>query len=315
MPFLSEPEPQRGVPLNVLPGIRRIVARNPSVMTYQGTNTYLIDVADGLTILDPGPKDPQHVQDILAAAGAVPIRRILLTHTHSDHWGASAALQEETGLPVHSYKISGKQGFTPDIPLDDGDTIAGLTAVFTPGHAADHLCYEYFLADGTKILFSGDHVMSWSSSIVSPPDGDMLAYYRSLERLLRRDEVFYLGGHGPLLPEPRALVAELLAHRQKREASILAELQNQDWVVAELSEKLYSKTDPRLKIAAQRNVLAHLLKLKAETIVEEREPATALPPGITLLSAPPGELENESGRQIRAINEDALRRFGMRRRT
>jgi glyoxylase-like metal-dependent hydrolase (beta-lactamase superfamily II) len=311
MPFLSEPEPQRGVPLNVLPGIRRIVARNPSVMTYKGTNTYLIDAEDGLTILDPGPKDPQHIQDILAAAGAVPIRRILLTHTHSDHWGAGAALQEATGLPVHSYKISGKQGFTPDIPLDDGDTIAGLTAIYTPGHAVDHLCYEYFLADGTKILFSGDHVMSWSSSIVSPPGGDMLAYYRSLELLQRRDEVFYLGGHGPLLPEPRALVAELLAHRRKREVSILAELENQDWAVAALAAKLYAKTDPFLKAAAQRNVLAHLLKLKAESIVEEHAPDTIPHPDMMLFDAPPKNVQNESGDIISVFHRDALRRFGM----
>src|SRR5271156_715937 len=159
MPFLKEPEPLRGVPLHVLPGIRRIVARNPSVMTYQGTNTYLIEARDGLTILDPGPSDAQHVRDILAGAGEAPIRRILLTHTHGDHWGACAALAEATGLPVHAYKISGKAGFTPDIPLDDGDIVAGLKALFTPGHAADHLCFEYRLQDGRQILFSGDHVM------------------------------------------------------------------------------------------------------------------------------------------------------------
>ena len=224
MPFLSEPEPPRGVPLLVLPGIRRVVARNPSVMTYRGTNTYLIEGEDGLTLMDPGPKDPQHVREVLEAAGGVPIKRIVLTHTHSDHMGAAADFQAATGLPVHAYRISATAGFTPDIPLDQGDTIAGLKALHTPGHAADHLCFEYFLADGTKILFSGDHVMSWSSSIVSPPDGDMLDYYRSLEKLLDRDEVYYVPGHGPLLAEPRALVAELLAHRQFREREILAQI-------------------------------------------------------------------------------------------
>lgn len=310
MPFLKEPEPQRGVPLNVLPGIRRIVARNPSVMTYQGTNTYLIEAPDGLTVLDPGPEDAQHVGDILAGAGEVPIRRILLTHTHSDHWGACASLVEATFLPVHAYKISAKAGFTPDIPLDDGDSVVGLKAVFTPGHAADHLCYEYITVAGQKILFSGDHVMSWSSSIVSPPDGDMLAYYRSLELLLGRDEELYLGGHGPVLPEPRVLVRELLSHRQHREGTILAKLAEQDWAVAELSAKLYAKTDPFLKIAAQRNVLAHLLKLKAEGLVEEHRPDTVLHPDVRGLSAP-GEVKNESGAALTAMQMDSMRRFGL----
>ena len=117
MPFLTEAEPQRGVPIDVLPGIRRIVARNPSVMTYQGTNTYLIEAEDGLSVLDPGPEDAQHVREILAGAGAVPVRRILLTHTHRDHFGAVAALQAATGAPVYGYRHSAKPGFTPDMPL------------------------------------------------------------------------------------------------------------------------------------------------------------------------------------------------------
>jgi glyoxylase-like metal-dependent hydrolase (beta-lactamase superfamily II) len=311
MPFLKETEPARGVALPVLPGIKRIVARNPSVMTYQGTNTYLIAAPDGLTILDPGPNDAQHVADILANAGETPIRRILLTHTHSDHWGASAALAQATNLPIHAYKTSAKPGFTPDIPLDDGDAVAGLKAVFTPGHAADHLCYEYITEAGQKILFSGDHVMSWSSSIVSPPDGDMLAYYRSLELLLGRDEALYLGGHGPVLPEPRTLVRELLSHRKHRESTILAQLAEQDWAVAALSAKLYAKTDPFLKVAAQRNVLAHLLKLKAEGLVEEHAPDTELHPDARGLSAPPGEVKTESGAERTVMQTDSLRRFGL----
>ena len=310
MPFLTEPEPQRGVPLFVLPGIRRVVARNPSVMTYQGTNTYLIEVDDALVVLDPGPKDMQHVREVIEAAGSMPIRHIVLTHTHSDHWGAAAALSQATGAPVVGYKISEKPGFNPDLGLDHGEVIAGLTALHTPGHAADHLCFEHFLPDGTKILFSGDHVMSWSSSIVSPPDGDMLDYYRSLELLLARDEVFYLSGHGPLLEDPRALVRELLAHRQFRERTILAELEQQDWVVAALSAKLYSKTDPFLKAAAQRNVLAHMLKLKAEGYVEEYEPDTTPHPDTLIITPPPG-VQDESGGEFASMRADALRRFGM----
>jgi glyoxylase-like metal-dependent hydrolase (beta-lactamase superfamily II) len=311
MSFLQEPEPPRGVLIPILPGIGRIVARNPSVMTYQGTNTYLIEDDHGLTLIDPGPNDPQHVQDILAAIGDRKLARILLTHTHNDHYGAVAALQAATGLPVHAYKTSAKAGFSPEIPLDDGDEAAGFKAVYTPGHAADHICFEYNLAGGPKILFSGDHVMSWSSSIVSPPDGDMLAYYRSLERLLERDEEFYLGGHGPLLPDPRRLVGELLSHRQHREATILAQLKTQPWNVAALAGRLYNKTDPFLKVAAQRNVLAHLLKLKAEGIAQELEPDTELPANAPAYVPPPGEVQGESGGHAAVMRADALRRFGL----
>jgi glyoxylase-like metal-dependent hydrolase (beta-lactamase superfamily II) len=312
MSFLQEPEPQRGVALDVLPGIRRVVARNPSVMTYQGTNTYLIDGEDGLTVIDPGPKkDAQHVAEILAAAGSVPVKRIFLTHTHTDHWGATAELQAATGAPVFAYKVSAREGFTPDVKLEDGDATAGFTALHTPGHAADHLCFEYRVKDGRKILFSGDHVMSWSSSIVSPPDGDMLDYYRSLGLLLARDDELYLSGHGPLLPEPRKLVAQLLSHRQHREGTILAELRAQEWGVAELAIRLYNKTDPFLKIAAQRNVLAHLLKLKAEGIAQELAPGTVLPEDAPAMVGPPGDVQGESGGLMEQMRQDALRRFGL----
>jgi glyoxylase-like metal-dependent hydrolase (beta-lactamase superfamily II) len=311
MPFLTEAEPPRGVLLDVFPGIRRIVARNPSVMTYQGTNTYLIEAEDGVSVLDPGPEDAQHVREILAGAGKVPIRRILLTHTHRDHFGAVAALQAAIGAPIYAYRHSAKPGFMPDMPLGDGDSVAGLRAIFTPGHAADHLCFAYRLRDGRKILFSGDHVMSWSSSIVSPPDGDMLAYYRSLERLLDRDDELYLSGHGPVLPEPRTLVRELLGHRQRREETILRQLDQQDWSVAALAARLYAKTDPFLKVAAQRNVLAHLLKLAAEERVTELEPATELPSDAPPIPAPPGEVQRESGGAMAMMQRDALRRFGL----
>jgi glyoxylase-like metal-dependent hydrolase (beta-lactamase superfamily II) len=311
MPFLTEPEPPRGVPLDVFPGIRRIVARNPSVMTYQGTNTYLIEGDDGLLVLDPGPKDAQHTQDILDAAGGTTIARIVLTHTHNDHLGGLKALQDATGLPVHGYKKSAKAGFTPDILLDEGDEVAGMVALHTPGHAADHLCFAYRRPGLPKLLFSGDHVMSWSSSIVSPPDGDMLAYYRGLERLMARDDEIYLGGHGPALPQPQDLVAQMLSHRQHRERTILAELTTGIWSIVELAERLYHKSDPFLKVAAQRNVLAHLLKLRAEGIVRELEPATTLPADAPDIKAPPGEVQSESGGVAAMMRADGLRRFGL----
>lgn len=264
MPFLTEAEPQRGVPHEELPGIRRVVARNPGVMTYHGTNTWLIEGEDGLTVLDPGPDDPIHVRDVVEAAGAVPIRRIVLSHTHRDHLGATASLKSATGAPTFGFHRPATSLFTPDHPIGEGDVVGGLTALHTPGHASDHLAFSHTVPGVGEILFSADHVMSWSSSIVNPPDGDMQAYYTSLERLLARMDVLYLPGHGPVLDQPLDLVREMMAHRRKREAAILEALRSEPATITDLAARLYAKQDPMLKIAAERNVLAHLLKLRAE---------------------------------------------------
>ncbi len=310
MGFLTEPVPPRHAALDVLPGIVRIVADNPGVMTYHGTNSYLVEGDAGLVVIDPGPEDEAHVRDLLAAAGARPISLILLTHTHADHFGAAAALAAASHAPVAGYRAPARPGFTPDIALPDGQEIQGFTAVHTPGHAADHLSFAFRGRDGSKILFSGDHVMSWSSSIVSPPEGDMGAYYRSLTLLLERDDDVFLPGHGPLLAQPRTLTAELLAHRQRRERTLLAELARQDWSVAGLAAALYSKADLFLKAAAQRNVLAHLLKLKAEGSVRELVPETAEHPDNLALAAMAAQNEGWRGR-ITRMQDDAKRRFGL----
>ncbi len=258
--FLTEPAPERGALLPVRPGISRIVADNPGRMTYHGTNTYLIEDADGVTVLDPGPDQPAHVADILRLSPG-PIVRILLSHTHRDHLGATAGLKAETGVPVQGWHRSDTEGFTPDIPIQDGDTVAGMQALFTPGHAADHVCFAR--PDG--ILFSADHVMSWSSSVVSPPGGDMAAYFSSLQRLLARPaDTLYLPGHGPPMPDPHPYVAALLEHRVAREQAIAKALLDGPRSVPALVDALYSKIDPVLKMAAERNVLAHLMKLERE---------------------------------------------------
>ena len=263
--FLTEPVPDRGALLPVLPGVSRIVADNPGRMTYHGTNTYVLEDDDGVTVLDPGPDDAAHVADIVRLAPG-PIVRILLSHTHRDHFGAVAALKQQTGAATLGWHASADPAFTPDVPIQDGETVLGMEAVFTPGHAADHLCFAR--PDG--VLFSADHVMSWSSSIVSPPGGDMAAYFASLKRLLARQETTYLPGHGPVLTDPHPYVEALLEHRIARENAIAAALQSGPQTTKGLVEALYSKIDPILKMAAERNVIAHLMKLQGEGRVTQR---------------------------------------------
>ena len=263
MAFLTEPEPVRSTVHPVLPGISRIIAANPGPMTYHGTNTYLIETPGGLAVLDPGPDSAEHVQDILNAVDGK-LKLILVSHTHHDHIGAVPALKAATGAPTAGYKDSAEPAFTPDIQLDDGEIIAGMTAIHTPGHAADHICLAMTAQDGTKVLFSADHVMSWSSSIVSPPFGDMAQYFDSLKLLLDRDDEIFLPGHGPKLPYPRDLVRDLLHHREAREKALLAELAKGSFDTHALMNALYSQVDPRLRRAAERNVLAHMLKLESE---------------------------------------------------
>ena len=257
--FLSEQEPARGEATQVAPGIRRLVAPNPGPMTYHGTNTYVLDGPDGVTVIDPGPDSEPHVRAVLAAADGR-VGTILLTHTHPDHLGALAALRAATGAAVYAWHAPAEPGFVPDTPLWDGDTAAGLRAVHTPGHAADHVCFA--LPDGT--LFSGEHVMSWSSSTVSPPAGRMADYFASLHRLLQRHDTLYLPGHGPPLPEPQAFVQGLLVHREAREAAIVAQLVAGSSTAGAITQALYAQVDPRLLRAAERNVMAHLLKLESE---------------------------------------------------
>ena len=257
--YLTEPEPTYGTVLPVAPGIRRVVAPNPGPMTYHGTNTYLVDGAEGAVVIDPGPDSTPHVLAVLQATAGW-VGAILLTHTHHDHLGATAALQAATGAPVHAWHAPDAEGFTPDAPLRDGDEVAGLRAVHTPGHAPDHVCFAR--DDGT--LFSGDHVMGWSTSTINPPAGRMADYFAGLQRLLQRDDTLYLSGHGPPIPDPLALVQVLLAHRQGREGAVLARLAEGWQTTAVLTQALYAGVDPRLLRAAERNVLAHLIKLEEE---------------------------------------------------
>ncbi len=263
MAFLDEPEPTRLTPLQVALGIRRLVAPNPGPMTHHGTNTWLVNGPDGLSVIDPGPDDAGHLAAI-AACG--PVARILLTHTHPDHLAGAPALRAATGAPILGWGRPWAAGFLPDRALGDGERVAGLVALHTPGHASDHLC---FALEGTGIVFTGDHVMSWSTSIVSPPDGDMADYMASLRLLLARADTLYLCGHGPPLPNPAPLVRGMLNHRAGREAAILVALRQGPASVEALTEAMYAGVDARLLPAARRNVLAHLLKLAHEARAAE----------------------------------------------
>jgi glyoxylase-like metal-dependent hydrolase (beta-lactamase superfamily II) len=222
----------------------------------------MIAEPDGVAVIDPGPDDASHVEAVIRLAGG-PISRILLTHTHADHVGAAPALAARTGAPVLGWHAPWLSGFRPDRSLADGERVGSLTVLHTPGHASDHLCFAR--DDGT--VFTGDHVMSWSTTVVSPPDGDMAAYLRSLRLLLARADTLYLGGHGPPLPDPSALVRGMLSHRLAREQAVLGALTARPLTPPQIVERLYVGLEPRLAEAAAGTVLAHLGKLAADGLV------------------------------------------------
>lgn len=267
MPFLIEAEPHRGMPGEMPGGALRLVARNPGRMTNHGTNTYIVAGENGWWVLDPGPRDDaEHVADILHMTDRK-VMGWILTHGHHDHYGALDMLRREVPAPLYGFHQPNADAPMPDVPLQDGDRVGPFTAVYTPGHAPDHLCFAWKDA----ILFTGDHVMGWSSSVVSPPHGDMGGYIASLERLIARDDRLYLPGHGPAIPEPRAYAQELQRRRLQREEEILLAISQGLRTAEALAAKLYLKTDPVLQNAALRNVLSHLGKLSREGKVQESE--------------------------------------------
>lgn len=259
--FLTEPDPPRGVAFVVAPGVRRLVADNPGPMTYHGTNTYIIEGVTGLTVLDPGPDSAAHVAAILAATEGQ-VARILVSHGHVDHVGALPALVAATGAPV--YRFAAGAG---EHALADGATVGVWAALHTPGHAADHLCFAR--EDG--VVFTADHVMSFSTSVVIPPDGDMAAYMASLRRMLVRTDALYLPGHGPPITDPHGFTVALLDHRQQREDAILAAIAREGLSVEQIVVALYVPLHPGLRRAAEASVTAHLLKLAAEDRAVERD--------------------------------------------
>lgn len=282
-----EDRPEPGKPEEIVPGIRRVLAPNPSPMTHWGTNSYLI--GDGpVAVIDPGPDDPAHLAALLGATGGAEIAAILITHAHRDHTALAPLLAARTGAPILAYgppeagrspamerlaatgRAGGGEGvdagFLPDRALEDGETVAlgGLTveAVHTPGHFPGHLSF----AQG-DVLFSGDHVMAWSTTLISPPEGDLAAFLAACVRLQARPEQLYLPGHGAPVTEPQQRLSELIAHRLDREAQIVGALAAGPATASQIAHRVYTEIPPALLPAAARNVLAHLIDLSERNLV------------------------------------------------
>lgn len=268
-------DPAYGSAVPVAPGVARVTARNPSPFTFHGTNSYIIG-NDTLAVIDPGPDDDEQLRTLLAAIAGRPVSHIFITHTHRDHSPLAARLKEETGgatlsagphraaralNPGETARLDagGDLDFRPDITLADGKSVEGdgwsLSTVLTPGHAANHAA---FALAGSDILFSGDHVMGWSTTIVAPPDGAMADYMRSLDRLIERRDGRFLPGHGGAIADPQSFMRGLRTHRKMRERAILERIKAGDRTIKEIVEAIYRDTDPRLHNAAGMSVLAHL---------------------------------------------------------
>jgi glyoxylase-like metal-dependent hydrolase (beta-lactamase superfamily II) len=272
--FNRQFDPAYGRLTRVTPLIRRLVAHNDSPFTAWGTGTYVIGNG-AVAVIDPGPDDAAHIDALLAGLNGETVSHILVTHTHRDHSPGARLLKARTGAPILGCAPHGLEGETveagadhehmPDRQLHDGETLAGagwtIATVSTPGHTSNHLCYA--LAE-EQSLFTGDHVMGWSTSVVSPPDGDMTRYMASLAKLLPRADRLYYPTHGAAIDRPQAYVAQLLEHRREREAQVLACLCEGRDTIAEMVAKLYADVDQRLHKAAARSVLAHLFKLVEE---------------------------------------------------
>jgi glyoxylase-like metal-dependent hydrolase (beta-lactamase superfamily II) len=292
IPFDRTFELAPGKAEEVVPGVRRMLCNNPSPFTYKGTVSYIIG-RGRVAIVDPGPDDAAHVAALLDAVRGETVTHIFVTHTHRDHSPAVPRVKAATGATVLAegphraaralnvgeaprLEASNDTDFRPDRALADGEVVTGagwtIEAVTTPGHTANHMAFAFKEAD---LLFSGDHVMAWSTPVVAPPDGSMSDYMASLDKLARRSEPVYLPGHGGAVRNAPRFVRHYIEHRKGREASILRRLGKGAADIPTLVRAIYIGLDPRLVPAAGRSVLAHLEDLTARGVV-----ATDGPPSI-----------------------------------
>jgi len=284
IPFVREFDFAYGRRDQVSPLIQRVVADNPGPFTFTGTGTYVVgrpDKGAKVAVIDPGPADEAHLAALLKAVEGRTVSHVLVTHTHRDHAPLARPFAEVTGAPILAARPPEREthasgaldededaDFRPDVVLTDGETIAGdgwtIEVLATPGHASNHLAFA--LAE-ERTLFSGDHVMGWSTTVVAPPDGDMRAYLASLDRVIARDFATIWPTHGPPVTEVGPFLAAYREHRLAREAQVLARLAAGDRTIAEMVPALYAAVDRRLWPAASLSVLAHLIKLVSDGVV------------------------------------------------
>jgi glyoxylase-like metal-dependent hydrolase (beta-lactamase superfamily II) len=284
VPFNRDFPLKPGVVEEVMPGVRRVLCGNPSPFTFTGTVSYIVGRGK-VAIIDPGPDNAAHAQALLDAVKGETVTHIVVTHTHNDHSPNTPRIKAATGAPVyaegvhrasrpryesekHNPESGADRDFKPDVTVRDGDVIEGdgwrLEAVATPGHTANHMAFAW---PERELMFIGDHVMGWSTSIVAPPDGSMVDYMESLERLTQRKEHLYFSGHGPEIPNALKFVRFLIRHRKAREASILHRLGKGEADIPSIVRASYIGIDPRLMNAAGYSVLAHLEDLVARGVV------------------------------------------------
>ena len=293
IPFVRDIEFEYGTCDQLSPLIRRVVAKNPSAFTYTGTGTYIVG-HERVAVIDPGPRDQSHVDAILAATQGEEITTILITHTHNDHSPATELLLKHCDARTYGFgphgsgknseddivvEEGGDMAFQPDEYVRHGDTVSAgeweVECVYTPGHTSNHICYRL---ESEGVLFTGDHVMGWSTSVISPPDGDMASYMRSLELLLDCSDERYWPTHGPAITQPRAHVEAFVAHRLEREDQIINQLKQRRHHIKDMVPIMYQNVDQRLHPAAARSVYAAVLyMLKKELIRCEGKPSLDAP--------------------------------------
>ena len=278
IPFIREFDAKYESEVRVSPRISRVVADNPGPFTFKGTGVYIVGDKD-VAVIDPGPDDASHVDALKRALEGRRVTHILVTHTHSDHSPAAKPLKEWSGAKTYAFgphgsgkledgvrvEEGGDMQFTPDVRVKDGEIIKGngftFECVFTPGHTSNHMCYAL---REENALFTGDHVMGWSTTVVTPPDGDMAQYMASVKKLMARDDAILYPTHGAPVTDPKPFLAAYLEHRLDREKQIVACIRDGLTTIPQMVARMYADVDKRLHPAASRSVLAHLIQLENE---------------------------------------------------